>query len=281
MTLMLGAGPFGQAPAGRLSVDVPRAGLTFLDPYPRRLRGVLAGTVLVDSHRASLLHEHGHLPRAYFPRDDVRMDLLAPGSRVARSATRDGGTYWTARVGGRVAQDAAWSYPDPPLDGLVAFHVGALDEWWEEDERMLGHVRDPYHRCDALPSSRRVRLLIDGVVVADSTRAHVLYETGLPPRWYLPREDVAVRLTPTALETSCAYKGHARWWTAVVGGRRWENVAWTYPDPRRDAGPVAGAVAFFGETVDHEIDGELQPRPRSPWGEPGWWRSVREFERSV
>ena len=127
MTLMLGAGPFGQAPAGRLSVDVPRAGLTFLDPYPRRLRGVLAGTVLVDSHRACLLHEHGHLPRAYFPRDDVRMDLLAPGSRVARSATRDGGTYWAARVGGRVAQDAAWSYPDPPLDGLVAFHVGALE----------------------------------------------------------------------------------------------------------------------------------------------------------
>ena len=173
--------------------------------------------MLVDSHRALLLHEHGHLPRAYFPRDDVRMDLLAPGTRVARSATRDGGTYWTARVGGRVAQDAAWSYPDPPLDGLVAFHVRALDAWWEEDERMLSHVRDPYHRCDALPSSRRVRLLIDGTAVADSTRAHVLYETGLPPRWYLPREDVSVRFDADGARDVVCLQG-AR--ALVDGGRR-------------------------------------------------------------
>lgn len=281
MSLMLGTGPFGQAPSGTLSVEVPRDGLTFLDPYPRRLRGVLAGTTVVDSHRASLLHEHGQLPRAYFPTADVRMDLLEPGSLVTRSPTRGEAAHWTVRVGARVAQDAAWSYPDLPLAGHVAFYVAALDEWWEEDEPLLGHVRDPYHRVDAVRSSRRLRVLLEGEAIAQTTRAHVIYETGLPARWYVPRKDVRVRLAASALRTTCAYKGHASYWSARVGGRLHPNLAWSYRDPRPDAAPVAGMVAFFGETVDHELDGEPQERLRTPWGAARWWTTVRAFERAI
>jgi uncharacterized protein (DUF427 family) len=148
-----------------------------------------------------------------------------------------------------------------------------MDAWLEEDDEVLSHAIDPYHRVDVRSTSRHVRLSIDGTTLAESTRALVLFETGLPPRWYLPREDVRVELEPSDLRTTCAYKGHARYWSARVAGRLVENLFWSYPEPERDAEPVVDRLACFGEQVDVELDGELQPRPVTPWSAPGWWRS--------
>lgn len=146
----------------------------------------------------------------------------------------------------------------------------------------LAHARDPYHRVDAAPSSRHVRVLLDGEVLADSGRPIVIFETGLPARWYLPHEDVRVGLEPSDLRTVCAYKGHASYWSARTAGGLRENLAWTYREPRRDAELTKDLVCFFNEQVDIELDGVREDRPHTPWSETGWWRGAAiAFERQL
>lgn len=286
MSLMIGTGPFGHAPAGVFNTDMPREGLLYFEPSPRRMRGVSGGETVVDSRRVHLLHEHGHLPRCYFPRADVRMDLLERTGHTTHCPPKGDAVYWTLRAGGKVVENAAWSYPDPPagappLHDYIAFYWAAMDGWLEEDEPVVGHVRDPYHRVDVLSTSRHVRVSLAATALADSRRTRVIFETGLPPRWYFPREDVLVDLVPTDLTTTCAYKGHAGYWSVSAGGQLRENVAWTYREPRHDAATVAGHVAFFNERTEIEVDGEPQPTPRSLWSDPGWWRHVGDFEAQI
>jgi uncharacterized protein (DUF427 family) len=247
MSLTVGTGPFGQAPAGRFNADLPRDGLLYVEPFLRRMRALLDGETVVDSRRVQLVHEHGRLPRCYFPPADVRMDVLEPRGLVSR-------------------HDA------PLLEGLVTVEWGAMDAWFEEDEPALGHARDPYHRVDALRSSRHVVVSLEGEVLAESSSPTVIYETGLPPRWYLPPGDVRVALEPSELRTTCAYKGHAEYHSARTAAGLVENIAWTYREPLRDAVPVAGLIAFFNERVDLDVDGERRPRPQTAWSRPQWWR---------
>jgi uncharacterized protein (DUF427 family) len=148
------------------------------------------------------------------------------------------------RVGQQVRAGAGLRLADPDLDGYIVLDFGAFDTWWEEDEVNVGHPREPFHRIDVLRSSRQVRLELDGQVLAESSRPRLLFETLLPIRFYLPRQDVLAELVPSPTRTTCAYKGYASYWSPVVGGREVTDLAWTYEEPLREASEVAGRVAF-------------------------------------
>jgi uncharacterized protein (DUF427 family) len=280
VALTVGTGPFGQRPAGSFNFDIPRErGVIYFEDSPRRIRARFAGETIVDSRHAKMLHEHGYLPLYYFPQDEVRMDLLEPTDHTTRCPFKGEASYWSVRVGDRVSENAAWSYLDPipdapPLAGYVAFYWHKLDEWFEEDEPAIVHARDPYHRVDVLATSRHVRISVNGEVVADTTRAKVIFETGLPPRWYIPPEDVrAEALADSDTRTGCAYKGFASYKSVAAGGETEEDLAWFYEDPSRDVAPIKGMLAFFNERADIEVDGELQERPITQWSPKNRGRS--------
>lgn len=235
MSLTKGSGPFGDRPVGRFNRDIDPTGLLYLEESPKWIRGLRGGETLVDSRKPRLLHEHDRLPVFWFPRDDVRLDALG---------------------------DRAHTSDEPLLEGLVRVDWDAMDEWLEEDERLIGHPRDPYSRIDVRETSRHVRVTIAGEVVAESRRTKVLFEAGLPERWYLPREDVRMDLLEERdSQTVCAYKGFASYWSVSDEA----DIAWTYLEPEHDALPVRGMVAFFNERVELEVDGEKRERPRTQW----------------
>jgi uncharacterized protein (DUF427 family) len=268
MPLTVGTGPFGKHPAGRFNTSIdPPGRILFWDPVPHRVRARFAGETIVDSTNVKLLHETGYLPVYYFPEEDLRADLLEPSGHSTNCPFKGDASYRSIRVGDRVAENAVWAYPEPIesapfLAGHAALLWDALDEWWVEDEQAFGHARDPYSRIDVYPTSRRVRVLIDGEVVADTTRANILFEASLPPRYYLPEEDVRMELLePSAKQSRCAYKGLASYWHVRVGEQLHEDVVWTYRDPGHDAEPVRDRLCFYNERVDIEVDGEVAERP--------------------
>ncbi len=203
-------------------------------PISRWIRGMRGQDTIVDSRRAVLVWEPGKkVPIYAFPREDV---ALASG----------GATTSLAR-----------GFADPDLDRYITIPWDSLDHWFEEDEEVFVHPRNPYARVDALRSSRHVRVERDGVLLAESDRPVILFETGLPVRYYLPREDVRLdALKPSETTSHCAYKGEARYWSHGA-----EDIAWTYETPLREAEPVRDLVCFFNERVDIEVDGTLQERP--------------------
>jgi uncharacterized protein (DUF427 family) len=249
----------------------PSAAVVRVEPTVKRVRAMLGGETVVDSRRTLILFEEGHLPVYYFPRADVREDMLEPTERHTRCPRKGVASYWTVRAGESVAENAVWGYPDPiescpDIAGHVAFYWHAMDSWWEEDDEVFVHARDPYHRVDVLRSSRHVRVALDGEVVAETQRPLLLLETGLPPRWYIPRADVRWELLrPTTTRTRCPYKGQASYFTARVGDSEFEDVAWSYETPIPECPKIEQAVCFFNERVDLTIDGERQPRPVTHW----------------
>jgi uncharacterized protein (DUF427 family) len=169
------------------------------------------------------------------------------------------------RAGGQDRPGAGFCPADPDLAGYVVLDFGAFDAWYEEDELNVAHPRDPFHRIDVLSSSRRVRLELDGQVLAESSRPMLLFETMLPTRHYLPRADILAELVPSGTRTYCAYKGQASYWSATVGGRVFPDIAWTYEKPLHDAVRVQGLIAFFGERINAVLDGKRLERPITPW----------------
>jgi uncharacterized protein (DUF427 family) len=277
MSLTMGSAPFGQAPRGVFNDAVSVNGrVIWWEDSPRRVRGMLGDEVVVDSRRVKLLHESGVLVRWYFPREDVREDLLEPSDRHTHCPIKGEASYLSVRVGDRVAENAAWTYPEPiagapPLADQLSFYWDALDEWWEEDERVEVHPRDPYHRVDVLETSRRVQVSVHGRRLADTTRALALFETSLPPRWYLLPQDVdAEALQAVETTSKCPYKGTASYYAVSADGQVEDVLAWTYPQARREVAPIAGRIAFFDERVDVLVDGEAQERPRTPWSTTAW-----------
>jgi uncharacterized protein (DUF427 family) len=266
MTLTLGHGPLSGRPAlGNYEIDGPKHRLYFQD-FPRRIRGELGGEVIVDSTRAKLLHETGLLPQLYVPVEDLRADALEPSDHATHCPFKGDATYRSARAGGRVAQDAFWLYEQPlPEAQWLAGHAGCyldrLDRWLDEEDEVLHHLRDPYHRVDVRRTTRHVRVLAGDAVVAESTRALLLSETGIPNRFYLPREDVRAPLAgPTERASVCPYKGHATWWDVeLADGRRLADAAWSYDEPTGDADAVAGHVSFSGDELSVVVDGEPVP----------------------
>lgn len=247
---------------GVFNGDVQASGhLLYFEATPKRIRVEFGGETIADTTGAHLLYETGHLPLYYIPESDVRTDLLTPTSKSTHCPVKGDASYRTVEAGGRTAENAVWGYPDPIapwLKGYVAFYWDAMDAWYEEDEQVFGHPHDPYSRIDILKSSRHVTVSVDGTVLADTTSPTLLFETGLPVRYYLPREDVRLDLLKDSDTTSyCAYKGQARYFG--------DDLAWTYENPLREAEPVRDLICFLNEKVDITVDGVPQDRPASRW----------------
>jgi uncharacterized protein (DUF427 family) len=237
------------------------------EPSAKRVRAYLGGEVVADTIHPVLVWEVPYYPAYYFPVADVRTDLLEPDGAVAHSPSRGDGQTYTVTAGGKQARAAALRYPDSPipeLRDLIRLEWGAMDAWFEEDEEVFTHPRDPYTRIDILPSSRHVRIEIDGVTVAESSNAALLFETGLPVRYYLPKTHVRLDLlTHTDSETHCPYKGQAEYWSVRTGDTVHEDIAWSYPTPLPESLGVAGHIAFYDEKVDVFVDGVRQERPHT------------------
>ena len=241
------------------------------EPSPRWVRVRFGGETIADSKRVMLMRETGHLPVYYFPQADVRLDLLAASDHTTSSPHKGAATHWHLKAGDRVAENAAWGYlnPDPDwaaIKGYLAFDWPKMDAWFEEEEEVFVHPRDPYKRIDVLPSSRHVKVVVDGVTVADTRRPHLLFETSLPTRYYIPQEDVRLDLLqPSDTRTRCPYKGQASYWSVKIGQQVYPDIVWSYPDPIPECPKVRGLLCFFNEKVDLLIDGALQKRPQTPW----------------
>jgi len=272
MGLMTGNGPLGREPAGTFNFEPPAPGRAlYLEPTPKRIRVVVGGETIADSRRAMLLHESGHQPIYYFPPEDVRSELLEPSDRHTRCPKKGEASYYTIRTGDTVVEAGAWYYPDPlpeapPIKDLIAFYFNRMDHWFEEDEEIFVHPRDPYHRVDVRPTDRHVRVSLGGELLAESTRAMALFESNLPPRWYLPREDVAAELVPTDTVTRCPYKGTAGYYSVrPADGELEKDLVWCYEEAFDELRRIAGLVCFFNERVDLELDGEVGERPVTQW----------------
>jgi uncharacterized protein (DUF427 family) len=245
-----------------------------LEPSPRWVRIRFAGQIVADSKRVMLLREPGRLPIYYFPPEDVRADCLVPAGHVTPCPEGPATVCWTVRVGDRTADHAAWAHPDPPPHRLalrdhVAFEWSKMDAWFEEDDEVYVHARDPYKRVDVLHSSRHVRVVVEGELMAETRRPSLLFETGLPTRYYLPKADVRMeRLIPTATETRCPYKGLASYYSIRTGAVVVPDVAWYYRHPIPECSKIENLVCFFNERVDLHVDGELLARPRTRWSAP-------------
>ena len=235
----------------------------------KRLRALLAGEPVFDTTRSMLVWEVPHYPAYYVPTEDVTAHLV-PTGRTKQSPGRGEACYFDVKVGSELAPGAAWMYPDSPVEelrDLVRFRWAAFDEWLEEDEPVYVHPRDPYKRVDILSSSRHVEVVVDGVTVADSRRPLILFETGLPPRYYLPMTDLRTDLLrPSNSETRCPYKGTATYWSLQVGDRVYEDFVWTYRSPVAESQKIAGLLCFYNEKVDLYVDGILQERPHTKFG---------------
>lgn len=237
-----------------------------LETSPRRVRVFYRGVSIVDSDHTQMLFGQRPYPLYYFKPQDVKTDYLVDSGERERSPSRGTATVFDLEVNGDRAQEAAWSYAESKVDGLaglISFDWSKV-EVFEEDEQVYVHPKDPYSRVDILRSSRHVVVSIDGEVVADTGRPSILYETGLPPRYYIPKVDVRMDLMlATSLQTDCPYKGRASYWSPEINGHIHENLAWEYPAPTHESARIAGLVSFYNEKVDITIDEVPQKRPKS------------------
>jgi uncharacterized protein (DUF427 family) len=233
----------------------------------KRVRAYLGGEVVADTTAPLLVWEKPYYPAYYFPIADVRTELLEPDGGVAHSPSRGDGTSFTVRAGGEEAPAAALRYETSPFEELrdaVRLEWSAMDAWFEEDEEVFTHPRDPYTRLDILPSSRHVRVEVDGVTIAETSKPTLLFETGLPVRYYLPKTHVRMELlTSTDSETHCPYKGRAEYWSVRADDAIHEDLAWSYRAPLPESQRIAGLISFYNEKVDLYVDGVLQERAKT------------------
>ncbi|MFI1397924.1 DUF427 domain-containing protein [Streptomyces sp. NPDC020681] len=250
------------------------------EPSERWVRATKGEVTVVDSRRPVLVWEPGRpVPLYAFPVAYVRMDLLQRTERSANPRRHAGATvFYDLVLPDQTVGAAAWTYPSEELAGYLSFEWfgrEVLDHWYEEDEEIFVHPRDPYKRVDAMLSNRHVQVEIEGTVVADTHTPVLLFETHLPVRYYIPREDVRLDLfTPTGARTRCPYKGVAtEYWSWAGGDDVRPDIVWSYPDPLPAVGIIKDRVAFYNESVDIVVDGERQQRPVSFFSEPSRQKS--------
>jgi uncharacterized protein (DUF427 family) len=228
----------------------------------KRIRAYLGGEVVADTIRPVLVWEVPYYPTYYFPAEDVRSELLESDGGVDHSPSRGDGRTFTVRAGGKEAPGAAVRYEDSPIEelrDLIRLDWTSMDAWFEEDEEVFTHARDPHTRVDILPSSRHVRVEVDGVTIAESSSPKLLFETGLQVRYYLPKTHVRMELlTPTDTVSHCPYKGQAEYWSVRAGEAVHEDLAWSYRTPLPESERIAGLIAFYNDKVDLYVDGVLQ-----------------------
>lgn len=236
------------------------------EPSPRWVRVFHNGRKVADSKRTMLLIEGGPDINYYFPKEDVDMGALVKSKHTATSGYRGTRRFWHIEVYGKRAENAASTYDPkknrPDLSDFIAFDWHKVDKIMEEEEQVYNHARSPYHRVDTVPSSRHVEVFVDGVKVADTTRPHLLFETSLPTRYYVPEEDVNHDyLEESDTHSVCPYKGVASYYHIVVNGTRLEDTVWYYPDPIPESPRLKGHLAFWPEKdkrrIKIVIDGEV------------------------
>lgn len=233
---------------------------------PRGVRTYFGGELIADTNRALLVYETRRPPAYWFPVEDVRMQYLQQKDSVDGSSLR-----WQLRVKDRVVDNVARAYSKPTedraaLEGHLTFYWDQMDAWFEEDEEVFVHPRDPYTRVDTVHGSRHVQVEVGGVVLADTRRPVLLFETGLPTRYYIPKQDVRMDLLePTDSVTRCPYKGVACYWSGPAGDHLIKDVAWSYPAPITECPKIENLLAFYNERVDLHVDGVLQDRPLTPF----------------
>lgn len=211
MSLTTGRGPLSANPAGRFNARVP-GGLVYVEPFSRRVRGIVGGKTVVDSERVLLVHRAGEAPGYAFPESDVHVESTAP---------------------------------EPEAPGYVRVRWDSVEEWYEEDERVHGHPRNPYHRVDCVRTSRRLRAEVAGTALVDSAETVGVYETALSPRLYVTKQDARMDLLePSTTTIYCPYKGTASYWNVVVRTMRVEDVAWSYEDPLPECVAIGGLLCF-------------------------------------
>ncbi len=265
-----GAGPhrFDRIAAAR-DYPGPPVPANHVEPVPRRVRGYLGGEVVLDTTRARYVWEWPFYPQHYVPLADVDARLLVDEA-ATRATERGTARVHGLRAGGGLERPASvLVFGDDAIDGVagtVRVDFAALDAWFEEDEPIFVHPRNPYVRVDAVRSHRHVQVSVAGVPLADSSSPVLVFETGLPTRYYLDRTDVAFEhLVPSDTVTACPYKGRTTgYWSVRVGGAVADghrDLAWSYDFPTRELAPVAGLVCFYNEKVDIVLDGQSMPRP--------------------
>ena len=227
-----------------------------IEPGAKRLRAFIDGHLVFDTIRPLYVWEIPYYPVYYVPADDV-VATLVPTGDVRHSPSRGDGHQHDVKVANATAPGAALTFPDSPFEELhdhVRFDWDAISAWFEEDEEVFFHPRSPYTRIDVLPSSRHVVVKAGDTVIADSTHAHVLHETGLQPRWYVPRVDVRMDLLESSETlTHCPYKGTPVHFAVPIDGKT-TDIAWSYPTPLPESERVAGLVAFYDERVTVLVD---------------------------
>ena len=238
-----------------------------LEPAPRRVRGVLADRTVFDTENAVYVWEWSHYPQYYIPLADIDPAALVDeehSQRLHRGTARTFGL----RVGQIERRGVVRVFGDDALAGLqdlARFDWDGLDAWYEEDEQIFVHPRDPYSRVDALRSTRQIRVELDGVLLAESSSPVLVFETGLPTRYYLNRTDIRFEhLAPSDTTSACPYKGNtSSYWSVRVGDTIHQDLAWAYDFPTRQLLPIAGLVCFYNEKVDITIDGRPLERPQT------------------
>lgn len=236
---------------------------------PRRVRAYFDNQVIADSQKVLLVFETTRPPVYWFPTADVRMDLLAAREEPTATASRI--VRWGSNAKGKTADNLAWSHAEPggdlaPLEGHIAFYWNAMDAWYEEDEQVYVHPRDPYTRVDTVRSSRHVRIVVDGTTIAETNRPVLLFETGLPTRYYIPKLDVRMGLLEASdTVTHCPYKGDANYWNLRLGDKTYKDFVWVYQRPIPEIPKIENLLCFYNEKIDLYVDGELQERPTTPF----------------
>lgn len=233
--------------------------LGLVDATHKRVRVLLGGETIADDPAALMLYDHLYAPRYLFHKDHVKWDALTQRAETSHNRMYATITHYDVQAGSTKAEDAVKVFSDPvgnqkDISDYVSFEWDAMDEWYVEDELAIGHARHPYHRTDLRASSRRVRVTVNGEVVADSTNALFLFETGLLARYYLPQSDVNMAyLKPVDTRTTCAYKGHASYYDIVVGGISIADGAWYYAAPQPGLERLQDHLAFYNEHDDITI----------------------------
>ncbi len=242
------------------------------EPSPRRVRVYFNKQLTADSKKMMLLRESDRLPLYYFPKKDVRIeDCLQPSDHTTHSDLKGDGIFWHVQVGDKIADNAAFTFRNPPgngpkLEEYVAFQWDKMDAWFEEDDEVFIYARDPYKRVDVLHSSRHIKVVVDGTTVADTKRPWLLFETGLPTRYYMPKHDARMDLLERSdTVTRCPYKGEAHLYSVKIGHKLHEDLAWSYRFPVQECSKIQGLVGFLNEKVDIYEDDKLLPRPNTPW----------------
>ncbi|KAJ4477448.1 DUF427-domain-containing protein [Lentinula aciculospora] len=237
---------------------------THIEDCPKRIRAFFGGVFIVDTGKAKLVWEHKRYPQYYFPSSDLPSKFLDGGSK---NILADGPTTYDILVGDKRASEAVSVYGDSNgnLAGLFKIGYNSMERWFEEDEQVFVHPKDPYKRVDVLQSSRHVRVEVHGIEVANTRMPRLLFETNLPVRTYIPQTDCKLELlVPSKLQTACPYKGIADYYhVQATPDKRVENVVWWYQNPIVACAAISGYYAFYDEHVDIWVDGEKQSRPKT------------------